>query len=81
MAMAQALKLIGVRDGEEIALPSDLDALAIETDTGVIYIDLGGQVPNCVLVRGTDRDGGRVRLIASPMESGRLLIGVAPEAR
>ena len=77
--MAEDLKLIGVRDGEEIALPGDLDALAIETATGLIYIDLLGPVPNAVLMRGIDRGGGRARLITSPMESGRLLVGVATD--
>jgi hypothetical protein len=70
------LRIAGARDGESVQLPQNLDALLIETSTGSIYIDLGEQVPGMVLIRGVDESGGRARLIASPMESGRLAVGV-----
>jgi hypothetical protein len=76
--MNNELRLVGVRDGNEVKLPQDLDAMVIETPTGGIYIDLSGPVPGCVLMRASVGDGKRVRLIFSP-EHGRTAVGVIPE--
>ena len=76
--MRKPLGLRGVRDGKAVDLPSDLDAIDILTEIGVIHIELGQQVPNMVLVRSSDHAGGagQTRLILSPMESGRVAVGV-----
>lgn len=73
------MRVTGARDGQEVALPAGLDALMIETPTGAIYIDLRGQVPGMVLMRASVGDGERAgpkRLIMSPMDSGRVAVGV-----
>jgi hypothetical protein len=59
-------------------LPPDLDALAITTEHGTIHIDLAEQVQNTVLMRASvARPTPDVtRLILSPMESGRLAVGI-----
>jgi hypothetical protein len=80
-AMSSRPKVSGVRDGQEITLPAGLDALVIEAPGGggAIYIDLGGQVPGMVLMRASIGDHertGPTRLIMSPMESGRIAVGV-----
>lgn len=77
--MGPNLKLSGTRDGAEVALPQDLDAIVITTAKGHIYIDLAEQTDNMVLVRAMAEDGGRGRLITSPMSSGRLALGVVAE--
>jgi hypothetical protein len=76
--MGPHLKLEGARDGRAVPLPQDLDAIAITTDKGTIHIDLGEQVENMVLMRAAlnTRTSEVVRLILSPMESGRLAVGV-----
>lgn len=48
--MAKAI-VKGVRDGKEVQIPSDLDAIYISTSIGDIYIDLAGPVPDMVLMR------------------------------
>lgn len=76
--MSKRLIVTGARDGNEVPLPDDLDAIDIATEIGVIHIDLGQQVPNMVLVRASEHEGGpgRTRLIMSPMDSGRIAVGV-----
>jgi hypothetical protein len=76
--MAKTLRVSGARDGAEVKLPNDLDAIDIATEIGVIHIDLGQQVPNMVLMRSSEHDGGpgKARLILSPMDSGRIAVGV-----
>ena len=68
-------KISGARDGKEVPLPQDLDAIYIQTTTGSIYIDLGSPIPDMVLIRPSAGDGGQARLILSPME-GRMAVGV-----
>lgn len=65
----------GVRDGREVQLPADLDAIVISTGIGDIYIDLAGQVRDTVLVRASIGDP-KARLVLSPMDHGRLALGV-----
>jgi hypothetical protein len=72
--MARA-KVTGVRDGTAVQLPPDLDAIVISTSIGDIYIDLEGQVKDMVLMRASISDP-RLRLLLSPMDSGRLAVGV-----
>jgi hypothetical protein len=76
--MPQNLRVSGARDGYAVELPGGLDAIDIATEIGVIHIDLGQQVPNMVLVRSSDHAGGpgNTRLILSPMDSGRIAVGV-----
>jgi hypothetical protein len=76
--MRKRLGLQGVRDGRQVDLPNDLDAIDIVTDIGVIHIDLGHQVPNMVLVRSSEHAGGpgNTRLVLSPMEGARVAVGV-----
>lgn len=72
-------RIRAVRDGKEVEIPQDLEALVIETSKGGVYIDLAGPVPDMVLVRATHLDNngaGDVRLILSPMSSGRMALGV-----
>lgn len=74
------LNIMGVRDGKEVPIPKDLDAFVIETSKGAIYIDLGGSVPDMVLMRATyasddQKREGEVRLVLSPM-TGRMAVGV-----
>jgi glycerate-2-kinase len=61
-----------------VPLPLDLDAIRITTQQGTIHIDLGEQVQNMVLMRTSldIRSTDVIRLILSPMESGRLAVGV-----
>jgi len=68
-------KICGARDGVEVPLPQDLDAFVITTGIGSIYIDLAGQVKDMVLIRPSMSDP-RLRLLLSPMDSGRLALGV-----
>jgi hypothetical protein len=76
--MAKNLSIVGARDGQTVDLPSGLDSINIITESGVIHIDLGHQVPNMVLMRSSEHRGGpgNTRLILSPMESGRIAVGV-----
>jgi hypothetical protein len=76
--MEPHLKLEGVRNGEQVLLPQDLDAIRITTQQGTIHIDLAGQVQNMVLMRASPdvRSTDVIRLILSPMDSGRLAVGV-----
>jgi hypothetical protein len=76
--MGPNLKVEGARDGRAVELPQDLDAIAITTKQGTIYIDLAEQVQNMVLMRTSvaNRGADVVRLILSPMESGRIAVGV-----
>ena len=76
--MPRPLRISGVRDGKGVELPKDLDAIDIATEIGVIHIDLGQQVPNMVLMRSSEHEGGpgNTRLILSPMDSGRIAVGV-----
>jgi hypothetical protein len=76
--MPKELRVVGAKDGSLVELPSGLDSINIMTEIGVIHIDLGQQVPNMVLVRSSEHTGGpgATRLILSPMESGRIAVGV-----
>lgn len=76
--MMQQLQVTGARDGVEVRLPSDLDVIDIATEIGVIHIDLRQQVPNMVLMRSSEHEGGpgRTRLILSSVGSGRFAVGV-----
>ena len=76
--MGPNIKIEGVRDGQAVPLPQDLDAIAITTELGTIHIDLAGQVQNMVLMRASvaRRGSDVVRLILSPMDSGRLAVGI-----
>jgi hypothetical protein len=80
--MGPHLKLHGIRDGHAVPLPQDLDALTIMTEKGAIHIDLAEQVDNMVLMRAAlnARTGEVARLILSPMESGRIAVGVIQTA-
>ena len=73
------LKIRGNKDGRDVPVPQDLDAIVIETSKGGILIDLGGQIPDMVMLRATWTEveqRGDVRLILSPMASGRMAVGV-----
>ena len=77
--MAKAVIIAGARDGANVELPQDLDAIVIHLEHGSLYIDLAGQVPGTVLMRasvGEYERTGPTRLILSPMESGRISVGV-----
>jgi hypothetical protein len=76
--MGPHLKIEGARNGQRVLLCQDLDAISITTETGTIYIDLAEQVQNMVLMRAShdSRTPGVVRLIISPIESGRVAVGV-----
>ena len=76
--MPRELRVSAARDGKLVELPSGLDVINIATEIGVIHIDLSQQVPNMVLMRSSDHGGGpgNTRLILSPMESGRIAVGV-----
>jgi hypothetical protein len=77
--MAKPIKVSGARDGSEVELPQDLDAIVIQLEHGSLYIDLAGQVPGTVLMRASVGDYERIgptRLILSPMDSGRMAVGV-----
>jgi len=75
--MGPNLKLRGYRDGHEVTLPDNLDAIGVETPNGVVYIELAEQVGQMVLVRAVSSGPqvGAARLILSPMQSGRIAIG------
>lgn len=72
------LRVTAARDGREVQLPENLDAIDISTEIGTIHIDLRQQVPNMVLIRSSEHTGGpgHTRLILSPMEAGRVAVGV-----
>jgi len=72
------LIVTAARDGREVELPKDLDAIDISTAIGRIHIDLRQQVPNMVLIRASEHSGGpgNSRLIISPMDGVRVAIGV-----
>ena len=76
--MPKQLQVVGARDGKAVTLPNDLDSINIVTDIGVIHIDLGQQVPNMALIRSSEHSGGpgATRLILSPMDRGRIAVGV-----
>ena len=76
--MPKPLRVVGARDGNEVSLPADLDAIGIVTEIGVIHIDLHQKLPNMVLMRSSSHEGGpgNTRLILSPMESARIAVGV-----
>ena len=76
--MGNDIKIEGARDGKPVPLPQDLDAIAITTRLGTIHIDLPGQVQNMVLMRASVAHSAPdvARLILSPLESGRLAIGI-----
>jgi hypothetical protein len=77
--MARPIRVSGARDGKGVELPQDLDAIVIELEHGAVYIDLAGQVPGMVLMRasvGAYERTGPTRLILSPMDSGRMAVGV-----
>ena len=76
--MSKPIVVTGARDGNAVSLPEGLDAINIVTAIGVIHIDLGQQVPNMVLMRSSEHGGGpgNTRLIMSPMDSGRIAVGV-----
>jgi hypothetical protein len=76
--MAKELRVVGAKDGRAVDLPSGLDAINIITEIGVIHIDLGHQLPNMILMRSSAHAGGpgNTRLILSPMDSGRIAVGV-----
>jgi hypothetical protein len=67
-------KIAGAKDGREVELPQDLDAITIQTGIGTIYIDISGPVPDMILLRTSAADVA-TRLILSPMD-GRMAIGV-----
>lgn len=79
--MSPNLKLKGYRDGHEIPLPANLDAIGIETPNGVVYIELAEQISQMVLVRAVSAESlaDSMRLILSPMQSGRIAIGCIKE--
>ena len=77
--MQKPIRISGARDGKAVELPQNLDALVIDLEHGSLYVDLAGQVPGMVLVRasvGEYERTGPTRLILSPMESGRIAVGV-----
>jgi hypothetical protein len=79
MTMANKIKISGARDGREVELPQDLDAIYIHLEHGSLYIDLAGQVPGTVLMRASVADWqeqGPRRLIFSPMDAQRMSVGV-----
>src|SRR5437763_17117437 len=77
--MTNSIKISGAQDGNSVKLPQDLDAIVIDMEHGALYIDLAGPVPGTVLMRSSVGDHertGPTRLILSPMDSGRLPVGV-----
>ena len=76
--MSKPLQVFAVRDGKAVELPRDLDSINIATEIGIIHIELGQQVPNMALMRSSEHSGGpgNTRLIISPMDSGRIAVGV-----
>lgn len=77
--MPKPIRISGARDGRKVDLPQDLDAIVIELEHGSLYVDLAGHVPGTVLMRasvGEHERSGPTRLILSPMESGRVAVGV-----
>ena len=77
--MPKKVKIQGARDGVLVELPQGLDAIVIELEHGALYIDLAGQVPGTVLMRasvGEYSRTGPTRLILSPMNFGRIAVGV-----
>ena len=76
--MLKSLRVVGARDGNEVQLAAELDAIGIVTEIGVIHIDLRQQVPNMILMRSSAHEGGpgNTKLILSPMDSGRIAVGV-----
>jgi DNA helicase TIP49 (TBP-interacting protein) len=73
-----SIRLKALKDGREVPLPPGIENLVIETSQGGIYIQLEERVTDMVLARAvkTDEMGGEARLILSPMDSGRVAIGV-----
>jgi hypothetical protein len=77
--MAQAFHSIGIREGTEIQLPQDLDALIIETHTGEICLDLARPDDGVILARRVPNDMRQdcgAGLFLSPLPSGRLALEV-----
>jgi len=74
------MKTTAYKNGQKVALPDGIECIVIETSKGGILLDLSGQIPDMVLALAVETDGtqqpGGVRLILSPMESGRLAVGV-----
>lgn len=73
------LRIRAARDGKEVTISQDIDTIVIETSKGGVHIDLGGPIPDMVMVRATwteENPGGDVRLILSPMQGGRMAVGV-----
>lgn len=76
--MGPHLRVVTYDDGVERELPRSTDKIVIYTEIGGIYIDLAEQVDNMVLMRSAAFEGGPgdTRLIMSPMDSGRMAVGV-----
>jgi len=76
--MGSLLRVEGLRGGATVALPDDLDAIAVSTSAGTIRIDLIAPIEDMVLLSAGSRERGETptRLILSPMASGRLAVGV-----
>ncbi len=77
--MAKTTAIEGARDGRAVALPKGLNALVIGLEHGALYVNLAGQVSGMVLIRATVGAGDRptpLRLILSPMNGGRVAVGV-----
>lgn len=76
--MGPHIRVETVRDGQGTELPRDIEKIVIYTQHGGVLIDLAEQVPGMVLVRATSHEGGPgdTRLILSPMDSGRIAVGV-----
>lgn len=78
--MPAHFQLQGSRGGASVALPDFLDAISISTSRGVIHIDLTAPVADMVLLSAVSHAGhvgevSPVRLVVSPMPSGRLAVG------
>jgi hypothetical protein len=73
------MKATAYKNGQDLPLPDGTECIVIETSKGPILIDLSRQVPGMVLAQAVKTNtaaAGGVRLVLSPMESGRLAVGV-----
>lgn len=76
--MGQNIRIETLKNGRGTELPRDIEKMVIYTQVGGIYIDLTEQVENMILMRSTSFEGGPgdTRLILSPMDAGRIAVGV-----
>lgn len=71
------MKIEGIKDGKTVELP-EVDAIVIPTPTGSIVIQSGPNAITAIFsaMQPADENAKPKRLIFSPSQSGRMIVGV-----